>query len=188
MATIAQGIDKSDRTVRRVLKRLETLRIIRRITKLRPKSGGVGANIIQILPFVSEPMSELEVDEKAGGSKGEPNDPDNEPLHKRFKNNYVLESASIPNNIPRPLYEILSPFFSGEELRKYVGIIFRAKHRKYATVRVEHHSEEFKACIADCIRRFKLGEVRKLDGYLYESIRNLSRRLFLAESFEEVYA
>ncbi|EQB35273.1 hypothetical protein M948_19430 [Virgibacillus sp. CM-4] len=182
VATIAESIDKSDRTVRRVLKCLETLGIIKRIGMTRPKSGGVGANIIQLLPFVSDRLSEREVDEKLSEQRESCSKSGNEPCNKRYLKDYVLETieaVAVRNNIPRPLYEILSPFFYGEELRKYVGIVFRGKYHPHAKVRIESHIEAFKACIVDCIRRYKLGHIRHLDGYLYASIRKLSRSLFL---------
>ncbi|CDQ39058.1 helix-turn-helix domain-containing protein [Virgibacillus salexigens] len=181
VATIAESIDKSDRTVRRVLKCLETLGIIKRIGMIRPKSGGVGANIIQLLPFVSDRLSEREVDDKTSEQRESRIKSGNEPCNKRYLKDYVLETmeaAGARNNIPKSLYEILSPFFYGAELRKYVGIVFRAKSAK---TRLETHTAAFTACLIDCIRRYKLGEIRNLDGYIYASIRKLSRKLFLEE-------
>ncbi|MBM7598014.1 DNA-binding Lrp family transcriptional regulator [Virgibacillus halotolerans] len=174
--TIADALDVSDRTVRRVLKRLEALFIIKRIVRIRPKSGGHGANIIQILPFVSERLSEREVDVKACQATDKAADSEYEPLYKRDTYTYVLESAGERNNIPEVLHTVLSPFYRGANLRKYVGIVFRAKTPK---IRLESHADEFKACISDCIRRYKNGSIVNLDGYMYAAVRKLSRNLFI---------
>lgn len=86
---------------------------------------------------------------------------------------------SIRNNTPAEIVDLLSPFFYGSELYKYVGIVFKAKYRPHAKVRIEAHLEAFRACIFDVIRRFKAGYIRSLDAYLFASIRALSRRLFV---------
>ncbi|MTW85101.1 winged helix-turn-helix transcriptional regulator [Virgibacillus dakarensis] len=183
VATIAQGVEKSERTVRRVIRRLEALGIVEKVGTSRKKSGGDGANIYRILPYLSERMTERAVDEKARRTTEGTSKRGSEPLRKHYYK-YVLDTAgseiveryAIRNNIPEPLYDILSPFFYGKELRRYVGIIFRAKTSK---TRIEAHTEAFKACLADCIKRYKDGTVRSLDGYLYASVRRLSRKLFL---------
>lgn len=187
VATIAEAMNKSERTIGRVLKRLEALNIIRRIGTIRPKSGGKGASIIQILPFdstlMSERMSDSEVTEKATEPTVKRQLSENEPLRKQYKNNYVLETGidapkAVKNAIPAPIYDVLSPFFSARELTRLTGVIFRGKTAK---VRIEDHEEAFTTVILDCIRRYKNGAITSLDGYLYTSIRRLSRRLFLQE-------
>lgn len=178
VATIAEGTGMSDRTIRRTVKKLQSLGIIEVIKTSRKKSGGDGANIYVIREYVAERLTDRQVDEKASDSKSEQAISESQPLRKQVKKNYILESARNRNNIPTPLYNALSPFFHGSELRKYVGIVFRAKTSK---LRIESHTDAFTACIIDCIRRYKLGEVRNLDGYIYTSIRRLSRKLFLEE-------
>ena len=88
-------------------------------------------------------------------------------------------NESIRNNTPAEIVDLLSPFFYGSELYKYVGIVFKAKYRPHAKVRIEAHLEAFRACIFDVIRRYKRGYIRNLDAYLFASIRALSRRLFV---------
>src|SRR5699024_7383135 len=86
---------------------------------------------------------------------------------------------SIANNTPKPIVDLLSPFFYGSELYKYVGIIFKAKYRPYVNLSIEEHLSDFKACIYDVIRRHKAGHIRNLEAYLYKSIHAVSRRLFM---------
>lgn len=179
VATIAEAVGKSVRTVNYVLKRLEENRIIKRISRMRRKSGGNGANIIQILPYIAEPVAHRQDSDKATEPRRQPSISENEPLRKQYKNHYVLDTArAVKNAIPAPIYDVLSPFYSARELTRLTGVIFRAKTAK---VRIEEYEEAFKTVILDCIRRHKNGAITSLDGYLYTSIRRLSRRLFLQE-------
>lgn len=97
--TIADYIERTPRTVRNVLAKLERLGMIRRITKNRKKTGGQGANIIVILPFnsertscqTSEPISVRTEDEKPTETEEEASNSEKEPLRKHaFFNNNVL--------------------------------------------------------------------------------------------------
>ncbi|MEK4801025.1 helix-turn-helix domain-containing protein [Oceanobacillus sp. FSL K6-0118] len=188
VATIAEAVGKSVRTVNYVLKRLEGLGLIKRITRMRSKSGGNGANIIQILPYVesevadgiAEPVAHRQEGEKPTEPTDKANNSEKEPLRKLdLKNTYLLDSAkAIKNNIPKPIYNVLSPFFNAKDLRKLTGIILRAKTSK---LRIEDHSSEFESVILDVIRRYKERTITNLEGYLYKSIRKLSRQLFLTE-------
>ena len=51
--TIEKGIEKSNATVRRTIRKLESLGIIERIHFIRPVMSGLGANIYVIKPFNS---------------------------------------------------------------------------------------------------------------------------------------
>ena len=51
LATIAEVIKKSNRTVRRSLEKLEQLNVIKRQSFLRKKTGGLGANLYIFLAF-----------------------------------------------------------------------------------------------------------------------------------------
>lgn len=186
--TIAKAIGKSRMTVMRNIKVLVNAGIIEKVSFMRAINGGCGANMYVIQSEVkatsetSNALPRVELQESTGATV-EAGNGENEPciISKRDQKKYMLdtdlENIAARNNIPTVLYNALSPFFQGAELRKYVGIVFRAKTAK---VRLEAHTDEFKACIADCIRRLKNGTVRNLDGYLYKAIRKLSRNLFLA--------
>lgn len=50
-STIAQTVEKSERTVRRALAKLERLQIIERRSFYREKTGGYGANLYIFLPY-----------------------------------------------------------------------------------------------------------------------------------------
>lgn len=176
--TIAEGIGKSRRTVERSVKKLIRLNVIDRINTTRAKSGGKGANIYRILPYdVASEVSHCTDSEKVTESKEYAPIPRNETAILLSKKNYILETAKATKNaIPAPIYETLAPFFNAKELRKLTGVIFRGKTNK---VRIEAHAEAFTDVLTDCIRRYKAGAVRNLDGYIYASVRKLSRRLYV---------
>ncbi|GAA0427245.1 hypothetical protein GCM10008934_16280 [Virgibacillus salarius] len=175
--TIADSIGVSKRTVIRAINMLSDYGMIERIATVKKWRRSV--NIIRILTSLTPQDDTATEDEKTNADKPNNDEKETEPsIFNHLNNNsYVLESTAARNNIPAPLYNALSPFFYGEELRKYVGIVFRSKTRK---VRIEAYADEFRACISDCILRYKRGHIRNLDGYLYASIRKLSRSLFLA--------
>lgn len=96
VATIANTIAKSEKTVRRAINRLQDLRIIRKLVTTRKITGGQGANIIQVLPFVIR-------DDQAEVSKREdsvepvvpsvqPTEIENEPFNS-FKQNTVINNT-----------------------------------------------------------------------------------------------
>lgn len=180
VSTIANGIGKSDRTVRRVLKRLEGLAIIHRIDRIRPKSGGQGASIMQILPYMSERMADGEVDEKACRNNIKRHNSKEEPLYKRYIPLHILETAkAVKNAIPAPIYDTLSPFFNAKDLQRITGVIFRGKAHKHVKICIEDHAEAFKDVLMDVVRRYKSGSISNLDGYIFTSIKRLTKRLFL---------
>lgn len=189
--TLAQALDKSERTIYRALNTLMELGIINRINTTREKSGGQGANIYVILPYVIPQMSDREVDAKPTQASDETIENETETINLLSYSSNTDDSTptveqviheSIANNTPKPIVELLSPFFYGSELYKYVGIIFKAKYRPYVNLRIEEHLSDFKACIYDVIRRHKAGHIRNLEAYLYKSIQALSRRLFMEQA------
>lgn len=177
-ATIAQHIGKSRITVIRNIKRLVDAGIIEKVPFMLSVNGGKGANLYVINPCdTSEEIHRADPAVPHTAKDREANSAD-EPCSLLSENNYVLESARNRNNIPTPLYNALIPFFQGAELRKYVGIVFRAKTAK---TRLESHTGAFTSCIIDCVRRYKLGYIDSLESYIFASVRKLSRRLYLEE-------
>ncbi|MFZ3576769.1 hypothetical protein [Virgibacillus sp. DJP39] len=99
-------------------------------------------------------------------------------------NTYVLETGvtlnsarAIKNAIPEVIYNTLNPFFNAKDLQRLTGVVFRAKTSK---LHIESYSDAFTDALLDVIRRYKEGTISNLDGYLYATIKRLSRRLFLA--------
>lgn len=198
VATIAEGVGKSERTIARVLKRLESLRIIRRIGTIRPKSGGKGASIIQILPFDSDKLTDRLADceegEKSTPATGERLLFDKEPLHKQSNYNtrtrdgagsFTRDGASsfarngegeevaskrgLRTAIPTPIYEALAPYYDVNELYDTIGILFRSKASIDRTITLEQYADDYIDVFYNVIRKYKLGQVRNLSGLLYSA-------------------
>lgn len=199
--TIATAIGKSKRTVQRSIRKLERLGMVERCEFIREKSGGNGANIYRILPYKStndtaELSPRLESDKPTQTSVKD-SDKQNETINFKslLKNNTndnsihnrnidevseeKLIDESIRNNTPAEIINLLSPFFYGSELYKYLGILFKAKYRPHINIRIEDHIDEYKACIYDVMKRYKLRKIKSLEGYLFASIKALTRRLFI---------
>lgn len=193
--TIADSIGMSVSTVKRAMCALKGYGMIECVPTVkrwgfgRGKSRRKSVNIVRILAELSPQAEPTAEDEKPTPDKESNAGSPTEPFNFKHNNSYVLEPAelerhAIRNNnnyrqIPPVLYNMLAPFFRGKELRKYVGIVFRAKAHPHVQTKIEAHEEAFKACLADCIRRYKQGAVRSLESYLYASVRRLARRLAL---------
>lgn len=182
VATIAEAVEKSERTVGRVLKRLESLGIIRRIGTIRPKSGGKGASIIQILPYMSERMSDSEVTEKATQATDKRPLSENEPLHKRYnsitrtrdekashQNEEVASKRGLRTAIPTPIYEALAPYYDARGLYDTYGILLRAKASIDRNITLEQYADDYIDVFYNVVRKYKLGQVRNLSGLLYSA-------------------
>src|SRR5699024_5241888 len=167
--TIANIIGKSGRTVQRAIRTLEQLGMIERLEFMRNVTGGNGANIY-VIPSLS---CRAEAD-NARYDNDNPIDEPNESIKLLSSNNTDdtadaerIINESITNNTPREIVDLFRPFFYGSELYRYIGLLFKAKYRPHASIRIEEHIEDYKACIYDVMRRHKAGIVRNLDGYLF---------------------
>lgn len=179
VSTIAKIVGKSTITVRRTLNKLASLHIIRKQTFMREKTGGNGANIYIILPFNDSPKTiDREEPAKPTQTSVKESEEIDEPINSiSSSSNYILETAkAVKNAIPAVIYDTLSPFFNAKDLQRITGVIFRAKTAK---VRLETHKDAFTSLFLDVIRRYKQGGITSLDGYIYASVRRLSRRLYL---------
>lgn len=188
VGTIAEGVSKSVRTIARVLKRLESLGIIRRIGMIRPKSGGRGASIIQILPFDSEQMaermSEPAADEEATETTDKRRHFENEPLCNRNISNTRTRDGELDGKaaskrglstaIPETIYEALTPYFDARGLSDTYGILLRAKASIDRRITLEDYGSEYVDVFYNVIRKYKLGQVRSLPGLLYSAWQKLT--------------
>ena len=108
--TITQATNKSDATVRRTLRKLESLHIIKRISTIRRVAKGYGANILIILPFDDQSeMISREVSQNPVNSTTEQlfsqEETDNslsskkELLHNTYSNKIVASTVPVGNSI-----------------------------------------------------------------------------------------
>ena len=166
METIAKAIDRSRSTAKRVITKLIKLGIIERVTTLRAIKGGHGANIYRILPFVSsnEPSktNRRGQAEKPTQASAEETDKQDETTNLKSNSSNTDDSSepiesnesisaeqviheSIANNTPAPIVDLFRPFFYGSELYRYIGLLFKAKHRPHGNVRIESHIDDYRA-------------------------------------------
>ncbi|SDN12433.1 Helix-turn-helix domain-containing protein [Psychrobacillus sp. OK028] len=106
--TIAHSINKSDATVRRALRKLESLQVIKKISTIRRVAKGYGANILIILPFddqselTSREESPISVNSSAGEHFSQ-EETDNslsskkELLHNTYSNEIVPSAIPVKN-------------------------------------------------------------------------------------------
>ncbi|WP_107842036.1 helix-turn-helix domain-containing protein [Metasolibacillus meyeri] len=101
--TIATKLDISSKTVYRAVKKLSELSIIKKVTTIRDKKGGQGANVYAILPYVPAQMSEREnVNTSDYDNVCEPST-DNQPsISFNLKNNllnntYATQASAAPS-------------------------------------------------------------------------------------------
>jgi hypothetical protein len=181
--TIGKAVGKSKSTVIRAINTLKEYGMIDVIPTLK-KWHGYGAsrkksvNVIRVTPQNETTVTPEEVT----SDKGQTDESQSESLVYKHQDLYILDTG-LKNCIPTPIYEALSPFYEASDIRRLTGIVFRAKAAVHRDIRLESHTDAFKTCVLDCIRRLKQGTIDKLDGYLYVSLRKLFRRLSLEESF-----
>jgi hypothetical protein len=183
--TIGKAIGKSKSTVIRAVRTLKEYGMIDVMPTLK-KWHGYGAsrkksvNVIRVTPQNETTVTH----DEATADKGQTDETQSESLVNKHQDLYILDtSTTIKNCIPTPIYEALSPFYGARDLQRLTGIVFRAKAAVHRDLRIESHTDAFKTCVLDCIRRLKQGTIDKLDGYLYISLRKLFRRLSIEESF-----
>lgn len=191
--TLGDLIGKSEKTARRVLNKLQSLGILRKITTIRPKSKGTGANIIQIQePKASQDSSDPSNDQaeadnmskrsesasqRQATSEGEsaPVQPSiNKSIKKHFKETDPDESAALRKVIPADLYQAMRPYFSAEELFETIGILWRSKSAAGgSSILVEDHASAYSDSFRYAVLMFKQ---RKVHNLIWLFICGLERR------------
>ncbi|MED4578996.1 helix-turn-helix domain-containing protein [Bacillus atrophaeus] len=185
--TLAGLIEKSVKTARRVLNKLASLNIVKKVATTRKINGGKGANIIVILPVKNG--NENANDQSTVSNRGQAEKPtestaeapkiENEPsaLFKRSKNkNTVLDTASVPSDalkgsLPSAIYNAMARYFDAEAIYKYYGILLRAKASVDRAIRLEDHAEPFVEAWHATILKAKTHEIKRFDDYLYTGFR-----------------
>ncbi|WP_144461152.1 helix-turn-helix domain-containing protein [Siminovitchia fortis] len=109
-ATIAAAIGKTGRTIRRAIAKLIEFNIIEKVTVMRVVSGGYGANIYRILPYVVQSeLSTRSSDVTPTETSVEPSENENEPITYLKLNNNLTDTYS---DEPKPFYVRFKAFIS----------------------------------------------------------------------------
>lgn len=193
-ATIAELIGKSEKTARRVINKLESLGIVRKVPTIRKINGGKGANILQILPVEDgndqSTLSSREDARTRDIKRTETQKSAAEPSNsiKQLKNNTFLETATVPStalkeSLPSAIYDAMSPYFNAEELYRYYGILLRAKRSVSNNVLIEDNPQPFVTAFQNAILKLKQRKIRNLANYLYRAWQSVTativrRRVF----------
>lgn len=194
--TIARLIDRSEKTARRIIKKLCELQIIQKVHTLRTVSGGKGANILAFLPAEEriqnvnndvknneEPlndqsdMSTRGDDENATAASTETRKNETEPSysfnHLTITSNTdtlpPVPSSALRSAMPHAVYTVMSPFFNAEELYKYYGILLKAKRKNCPSTLIEHNPEPYVEAFNATMLKVKQGVVHDLESYLYSA-------------------
>ncbi|WP_226619739.1 helix-turn-helix domain-containing protein [Cytobacillus firmus] len=196
-ATLGDLIGKSEKTARRVLNKLQSLGILRKITTIRPKSKGTGANILQILqPQASQDPSDLSIDQAEADNMSKRSESAsqrqttsevkfapvqssiNKSIKKHFKETDPDAKAALRNAIPGELYQAMRPYFSVTELYDKIGILWRSKAAAGgSSVLVEDHASAYADSFRYAVLMFKQGKIHNLSGYLFAAWKGVTERI-----------
>lgn len=115
--TIANFIERTPRTTRNILAKLERLNMIERISRNRPKTGGRGANIIVIKPYTSEPTSER-TSYRTEGDKPT----DTTEAVRKTKKEPLRKLDLINNSVSNTYYTCASTYYSTPAMTPYKAL------------------------------------------------------------------
>jgi predicted transcriptional regulator len=194
-ATIAELIGKSEKTARRVINKLESLGIVRKVATMRKINGGKGANILQILPVEDgndqSTLSSREDARTRDIKRAETQKSTAEPSNsiKQLKNNTYKETAFVPatalqNSLPSAIYDAMSPYFNAEELYRYYGILLRAKRSVSNNILIEDNPQPFVTAFQNAILKLKQRKIRNLANYLYRAWQSAAATIVRRRVFE----
>ncbi|CAG9612403.1 hypothetical protein BACCIP111899_01579 [Bacillus rhizoplanae] len=190
-ATIAEAIDRSEKTVRRSLNKLQSLGIIRKVRTTRHIMGGYGANIIVINMFDQSPVSSREDADKPRQASAEPAKSSIETITLQSKNNKshketVMPADCLRRSMPSAIFNAMSPYFNADGLYKAYGMLLRAKASVDRNIMVEDYENEFVDAFKAVVYALKRGRVRKLNGCLFAAFRQVTieikRKLTMKDS------
>jgi predicted transcriptional regulator len=177
LSTIAEAINKSERTVRRSLEKLAHLNIIERQPFLREKTGGHGANIYIFLPFKRTGRSSTtkielrKIEIIHGTCLEQPSHQEPITHYTRFKN--LIESYTGENNadFASKLYGI----YRTHSIRLMKFSIHENKGEVFETLALQAISTLFRAS--------KKKTIHNLIGYYDGIFRGLIDKTLFSEAF-----
>ncbi len=169
-STIAEIIDKSEKTVRRALNKLQELGVVKKIATMRKVTGGKGANII----VVQSSVSSRQLNETPTESKVEPVKNETEPFISLSNKRITYKDTAIPSqalkdSLPSEIYNAMSRYFKADDIYKYYGVLLRAKKSISNDVMIEDNPEPFVNAWHNVILKAKQGKLQNMANYLYRA-------------------
>lgn len=191
--TIATKLNISAKTVYRAVKKLSDLGIIQKVTTIRDKKGGQGANVYVILPYVPGQMSDRQNDEKPSESNVCPPQSENQPSNSfNLKNNllnntYATQPAQddtdkllvTKEQTPyQRLKSFVNNFVSDNDLTyKLYGIVLAHTKKLINKPDIELAIEAVK----HTMRAYKSKPLRSITGYFNNTYSNILDKWIEAE-------
>ncbi|WP_342506117.1 helix-turn-helix domain-containing protein [Sporosarcina sp. FSL K6-2383] len=197
--TMADKIGKSNVTVRRAIRKLESLGIIERIHYIRPVTNGLGANIYTILPFVDQSTLTMPATvDKLSDSKADDVVPDAESFSFETKNiktntltdTYPAEPISTPTTLFGRMKDLLSTTIGDSSIARQLFGIYRAQSLRMLKFSIHAHQGELLEQLAMqalhiAVQATKRKTVRNIAGYFDGVYRNLIDKALFADIFME---
>ncbi len=195
--TMAAKIGKSNVTVRRAIRKLESLGIIERIHYIRPVMNGLGANIYTILPFDDQSTltTPPTVDEPCD-SKDEAALSETEAFSFKSKNmkthtltdTYPAEPTSIPTTLFGRIKDLLSTTIGDSASARQLFGIYRAQSLRMMKFSMyEQQGELFEQLAMQAlhiaVRATKRKEIRNIAGYFDGVLRKLINKALFEDIF-----
>ena len=123
---------------------------------------------------MSDCLSDSEVTEKSTETTDKRTYSENEPLSKQYNSNTRARDGidgkrALRTAIPTPIYKAIEPFFDAKGMYDTYGILLRAKASVDRTITLEEYADDYIDEYYNVIRKYKLGEVRSLNGLLYSA-------------------
>lgn len=167
METIANGVGKSIRTIRRVMKKLQDLFIIEKVQTIRKKRGGYGANVFRFLSKnVLSKMTYRQDEEK--------------PCHTSVQEDFSQKETIITKSY---IKRYTNHFMPNHALKRKIV--------KYVPRFLQHFQSHFGENILDIYRRIRLAAKNYLIGnkeminevsiYVFNNMLNYTRNKSLDE-------
>lgn len=88
-----------------------------------------------------------------------------------------VKTSSLRQSIPTAIYEALAPFYDVDGLYKAYGTLLRAKAAIDRTITIEEHGQAYIDAFMNVVRKYKLGEVRSMNGLLFVAWKQLTEEI-----------
>lgn len=205
LETIAEAVDKSVPTVKRILTKLVGLGIIARKKTRKKNNSRAGATIYQFQFFspVNEPKKVIPCNNKKDSSnhcesKVEEIASEHKPfisLNKSFKDTNITDvpdknkslKIGLLNKVPQVIANAISPFMDdADEIFEMVGTIFNAKKKVDKSIQIEAHEDEYYKAIVSVFESQKRAARKEkpfnVFAVMYRAIEKLTKSIVCPES------
>ncbi|MCT6925419.1 helix-turn-helix domain-containing protein [Metasolibacillus sp.] len=192
--TIATKLNISAKTVYRAVKKLNELGIIKKVTTIRDKNGGQGANVYVILPYVPPQMSEREnANTSDNNAVCEPSTENQPSISFNLKNNllnntYATQASaqkSVDDNKPLKTKEqtpyqqlkslVMSVLGDSKLASKMYGIYLAQNKNAIIPTSFENVIEAAKHTLNAYKRKYNSANpVDSITGYFNNTLRNIA--------------